>query len=294
MALPPQPRTAISLFSGGGGLDLGLRLAVPSLRTVCYCERDAYAAAVLVARVENADLDQAPVWDDVASFCGQPWRGRVDLIAGGFPCQDISNSGKRAGINGERSGLWREYARIISEVHPRWVFVENVAALTVRGLDRILSDLAALGFDAEWATLRASAIGAPHHRDRLFILAHAISEREPQPSGVVGEIRRRVGDAREAVAHAQSGRLKPWLPDAQRSRRTEAQCDRRHSDEFPPGPRDLSAWMRVLKVRPTLEPAVCRMADGLADRVDRLRVLGNGVVPAQAAAAYRALRARFA
>ena len=100
----------------------------------------------------------------------------VDIICGGFPCQDISVAGKGAGIEGSRSGLWSEYARIISEVRPRYVIVENVAALLGRGLERVLGDLAALGFDAEWHCIPASAVGAPHRRDRVWIVAYAGSE----------------------------------------------------------------------------------------------------------------------
>ena len=165
----------LSLFSGCGGLDLGLRLALPASRVVCCVERDAYAAAVLAARMGEARLDAAPIWSDVTTFDGRPWRGVVDCIAGGFPCQDISNAGQRAGIDGRRSGLWSEFARIIRDVEPRYVFVENVAALVVRGIERVLGDLADLGFDAEWDVFRASDVGAPHQRARLFILAYASS-----------------------------------------------------------------------------------------------------------------------
>ena len=173
---------SIELFAGGGGLALGLHAV--GVRTVCFVEREAYAAAVLAARMEDGFLPPAPVWSDVTTFDGHPWRGVVDLIAGGFPCQDISSAGKRAGIiDGERSGLWREFARIIREVGPRLVFVENVAALVVRGLDVVLGDLAALGFDAEWGVFRASDVGAPHRRERVFILAH----RQGGGFGVVGD-----------------------------------------------------------------------------------------------------------
>lgn len=279
------PATCLSLFSGGGGLDLGLRMAIPSIRTVCYVEREAYAAATLVARMASADLDPAPVWDDVATFDGHPWRGRVDLIAGGFPCQDISCAGMRAGLDGERSGLWREYARLIAEGEPRLVFIENVAALRSRGLDRVLADLAALGFDAEWTTLGARDVGAPHRRERIFILAHADRERQPQPGGTVGEVGRRAGDRGEAVGDADGAGLEG------RSLRDGGRSGERAP--WPPGPEDADGWSRVRRDRPDLEPAVRRVADGLANRVERLRLLGNGVVPAQAAAAWRELWGRL-
>jgi site-specific DNA-cytosine methylase len=168
-----RPFRILSLFSGAAGLDRGIAAAVRDASSVCFVERESYAAGVLATRMEAGDLAPAPIWSDVRTFEGGPWRGRVDCVAGGFPCQDISNAGKREGIEGERSGLWSEFARIIREVGPRFVFVENVGALVVRGLDRVLGDLASLGFDAEWGCFRADEVGAPHRRERLFILAYA-------------------------------------------------------------------------------------------------------------------------
>src|SRR5450756_2936187 len=125
----------ISLFAGAGGLDLALRLAMPDARCVCYVEREVEAVQILAARFADQALDDAPVWSDVSTFDGKPWRGLVDGIAGGFPCQDLSVAGKRGGIKrGNRSGLWFEYARIIREVEPGWVYIENVPGLfTGRG-----------------------------------------------------------------------------------------------------------------------------------------------------------------
>jgi site-specific DNA-cytosine methylase len=166
----------LALFAGVGGLEIGLEIAVPGYRTVCAVERDAYAASVLVARMADKTLEEFPIWDDITTFSGKPWRGKVDIVSGGFPCQDISCAGKQAGIKeGTRSGLWSEFARIIGEVRPRYAFIENVAALASGGLDRVLADLAALGFDAEWLTLAAGEVGAPHKRERVFILAFTAS-----------------------------------------------------------------------------------------------------------------------
>ena len=171
--------TNISLFSGAGGLDLGLRIAIRNLVTVCFVEREAYAAACLVARMEDKALDEAPVWDDITTFDGQRWRGCVDMLSGGFPCQDLSVAGKRAGIDGERSGLWSEFARLVGEIRPRFVFIENVSGLlNNESMRRVLGDLAAFGFNAEWECVRASAVGAPHRRERVFILAMDDSGRE--------------------------------------------------------------------------------------------------------------------
>nr|BDT33743.1 DNA cytosine methyltransferase [Myxococcus sp. MH1] len=293
-----HPRRALELFAGGGGIAHGLKLAVPSLRTVCYVEREAYAAACLVARMEKEELDSAPVWDDVGTFNGIPWRGVVDCVSGGFPCQDISFAGKGAGLEGERSGLWREYARIVAEVRPRFVFVENVAALRSRGLDRVLADLAALGFDAEWICLRASDAGAPHKRERLFLLAHAEHRGEfERPWETWRETTQRpaIGGgperAREGLADAGGVRLEGR--ELHRPASTAALGSHPELPSWPPGRDDLEGWRSVLAGRPDVEPAVCRMADGLAHRIDRLRLLGNGVVPQQAALAYGLLHARL-
>jgi DNA (cytosine-5)-methyltransferase 1 len=169
---------AISLFSGTGGLDFGLSIAAPGIRWLCHVEREAYAAAILAARMEDKTLDAAPVWSDIKTFDGKPWHGKVDFITGGFPCTDLSVAGKQAGINGSASGLWWEFARIICEVQPRWVFIENVPPVLASGPARaVLGELSRLGFDAEWTTLRASEVGASHQRKRVFILAHRTSER---------------------------------------------------------------------------------------------------------------------
>jgi DNA (cytosine-5)-methyltransferase 1 len=146
-------------------------------RIVCAVELDAYARSVLVARQNDGTLEPFPIWDDVCDFDGYRWRGLVDVVSGGFPCQDISSAGRGAGIEGGQSGLWRHMARIVREVRPRFVFVENSPMLTIRGLGRVLGDLAAMGFDARWGVLSAASCGAPHIRERIWIVAHADRER---------------------------------------------------------------------------------------------------------------------
>ena len=155
----------LALFAGAGGGILGGRLL--GWRTVCAVECDAYAASVLVSRQNDGCLPAFPVWDDVRTFDGTRWRGAVDVVSGGFPCQDISAAGKGAGIGGERSGLWREMARIIGEVRPKYAFVENSPMLVVRGLGRVLGDLAEIGYDAAWRVVSAGDCGAPHERSRI-------------------------------------------------------------------------------------------------------------------------------
>lgn len=180
----------LALFAGAGGGILGGHLL--GWRTICAVERDAYAAQVLAQRQNDGALPAFPIWSDVCSFDGRPWRGIVDVVSGGFPCQDISAAGKGAGINGERSGLWREMARIVGEVRPRYVFVENSPMLVGRGLAMVLSDFAELGYDAEWIRLSALDVGAPHTRDRIWILAADSKRSESRvqqcdgPAGRVG------------------------------------------------------------------------------------------------------------
>jgi DNA (cytosine-5)-methyltransferase 1 len=161
----------LALFAGAGGGILGGKLL--GWRTVCGVEIDPAARGVLIARQNDDSLPPFPIWDDIRTFDGREWRGVVDVVSGGFPCQDISIAGRGAGIEGERSGLWVEMARVIREVRPRFAFVENSPILTSRGLGVVLRDLADMGFDARWGVFSACSIGAPHTRERLFIVADA-------------------------------------------------------------------------------------------------------------------------
>jgi len=166
----PRKLALLDLFSGIGGFSLGLERS-GFFRTVAFCEIEPFPRRVL-----KKHWPDIPIYEDVRKLTADALQRdgiAVDAICGGFPCQDISVAGKGAGIEGERSGLWTEYARIIGELRPRVVIVENVAALIGRGLDRVLGDLASLGFDAGWHCIAASAVGAPHRRDRLWIIANA-------------------------------------------------------------------------------------------------------------------------
>jgi len=234
----------LALFAGAGGGILGGKLL--GWRTVCAVECDPYAASVLVARQNDGTLDPFPVWDDVRTFDGTRWRGAVDVISGGFPCQDISAAGKGAGIDGDKSGLWSEMARIVGEVRPRCVFVENSPNLVRRGLARVLGDLAALGYDARWRRLSAVEVGAPHRRDRLWLVATDTN--------------------RDSIRH-----------DEQR------QAVRRHDlrDCGDAKPKHSGGW--------SSKPSMDRVAHGMAHRMDRLKCLGNGQVPAVAARAWELL-----
>jgi DNA (cytosine-5)-methyltransferase 1 len=192
----------LDLFSGIGGFSLGLERA--GMRTVAFCEIGEFQRAVLAKHWPGV-----PCYDDVRTLSADRLRAdgiSVDVICGGFPCQDISLAGKGAGLAGERSGLWREYARLIGELRPRFVLVENVSALLGRGLGDVLGDLAALRYDAEWHCIPASCVGLPHIRDRVWIVADDRSQRKqgfaaPTLPGLYGipwsENERRAADWRE-------------------------------------------------------------------------------------------------
>jgi DNA (cytosine-5)-methyltransferase 1 len=235
----------LALFAGAGGGILGGKLL--GWRTVCAVEREPYAASVLVARQNDGFLPPFPIWDDVCTFDGRPWRGRVDVVSGGFPCQDISTAGKGAGIDGARSGLWSEMARIIREVGPRYVFVENSPMLTSRGLGRVLGDLAAMGYDARWGVLGAVDAGADHERERIWIVAFPVRPRL-EGNHCEHHLRPRSG----SIYSTYGGRKRQW-------------------DDLP-------------------KPYYIRSTDGVAARVDRLKAIGNGQVPAVAALAWNVLK----
>ena len=166
----------LALFAGAGGGILGGSLL--GWRTVCAVEFAEYPRRVLLARQRDGVLPRFPIWDDVRTFDGHDWRGKVDVISGGFPCQDISSAGSGAGITGARSGLWKEFARIISEIRPQEVFIENSNHLRTKGLVVVLQDLASMGYDASWGVLGATAVGAPHLRKRMWIVAHNNNNRQ--------------------------------------------------------------------------------------------------------------------
>ena len=159
----------LHLFAGAGGGILGGMLLGHT--TIAAVEIEPYCQDVLRARQRDGILPEFPIYGDIREFDGRPWRGAVDVVCGGFPCQDISAAGKVAGITGARSGLWKEYARLIGEIRPQFVFAENSPLLRTRGLGVVLQDLAKMGYDARWGVLGAWHVGAPHKRDRMWILA---------------------------------------------------------------------------------------------------------------------------
>ena len=279
----------LALFAGAGGGILGGQLL--GWRTVCAVERNAYAASVLVARQNDRLLPAFPIWDDVCTFDGTAWHGIVDVVSGGFPCQDISAAGKGAGIDGERSGLWKEFARIVCEVRPRFVFVENSPMLTVRGLGRVLGDLAALGYDAEWGVLGANAVGAPHKRDRMWIVAYSECAKRGQECGTRNRLARQycVSQRQEGASGAGGGckNVADTYGSYKHGRGGTLQMGRKRCESAAAknGDAARAEW--------NVEPCVGRVADGVAARVDRLTAIGNGQVPQCAAEAWLRLSARF-
>ena len=170
-----------ALFAGAGGGILGGHML--GWKTVAACEIEDYPRAILLQRQLDGILPRFPVWDDIRTLDGKIWRRKIDIITGGFPCQDISAAGKGAGIDGERSGLWSEMLRVVCEVRPIFVFVENSSMLTSRGLYRVLGDLAEIGYNAEWLVLGADDVGAPHRRKRIWILAYSNESRGNKDTG---------------------------------------------------------------------------------------------------------------
>lgn len=241
----------LDLFSGIGGLTLALSQWV---KPIAYCENNTYAQAVLLSRMQKLELPVAPIWDDITTLVPNVLpRNGVDIISAGFPCQDISVAGHGIGLDGKRSGLFFEIVRLIGELRPRFIFLENVPAITVRGLDRVLLELTALGYDCRWTIVSAAEVGAVHIRERWFLLAHPNSVRLRKECG--SEVR--------------------W-DHAERSRSME--------------PHGASSSGRTTRTPEGLtQPRVDRTGDGLSARVDRHHGLGNAVVPLQARTAFMKL-----
>jgi DNA (cytosine-5)-methyltransferase 1 len=373
----------LSLCSGVGGLDRGVKLALPAARTVCFVEIEAYACEVLASRMEDEALDDAPVWTNLRTFDGRPWRGVVDLVIGGYPCQPFSVAGKRGGSSDPRH-LWPEIRRVLDEVRPVACFFENVPGHVSLGLRDVRCDLQELGYRVEAGLCSAAEVGASHRRQRLFILAvrEAVADdddgaklrleswrrgwadgagasvagdvgealADDDDDGCQGERRGRLLDGeRSPCRYDADGRGGAAVVDAASDGRGEGRTEHEvrsgrdavagagsavgdpddegsqgrglrrcgsalgrpeqlggcvasaetpgcGSDEaphlgrtraaFPPGPDEMSLWADVPE---SAQPSICRLADGLADRVDRLRAAGNGVVPQCAAYAFRLL-----
>jgi len=231
----------LDLFSGIGGLALALE---PWVRPVAYCEIDRFCQRLLIERMRQGRLPAAPIWDDVRTLAAGDLPA-IDVVYGGFPCQDISIAGAGRGLDGERSGLVFEALRLVAELRPSFVFLENTPAIRSRGAAVVVGRLAGLGYDARWDVLAAQDVGAPHRRERWWLLAYAVRERLPIARTRANTASRDRGSAR---SHAE--------------RRIQT-----------------SIW-------DTLDPELCRVFDGVSPKMDRIRALGNAVVPAQAREAF--------
>ena len=279
----------ISLCAGVGGLDLGLHIAEPNYRTVCYVERNSYAAAALVARMADASLAQAPIWDDLRSFDGRPWRGRVHLVTAGYPCQPFSLSGTRKGKDDPRH-LWPEVVRIVREIRPERVFFENVPGHLSLGLQDVAGDLQAMGYRVAARVVSAAEVGASHTRERVFILGHADSQVERQ-SGMYADqpTRDSIQDRPEPNGHPDRIEEPSPILDTALGRAGGRGLEGNDLPLFAPKSDSIAEWRKALKERPDLKPCLHRLDDGLAPWVDRSAAAGNGVVSLAAARAWVAL-----
>ncbi len=344
----------LDLFSGIGGLSLAL---APWVRPVAYCENDRYAQGVLLSRQANGDLPSAPIWEDVTTFPSSNLVGGVDIIYGGFPCQDISIAGAGRGLAGERSGLVFEIFRLIDELRPTFVFLENVPAIRTRGGERVGKELARRGFDCRWTVVSAAEVGAPHLRKRWFLLAYSDGFRrgcEIKPQSELEldlreptQLRNRQRKARPqmgALPHSErnglqvaqhersgegtaTGRRRSANKGGEMAYATSLQPQQGHEragtnhpghsgERALPGQSEVLAdtdsvngrqrhsvaggggerigedeWARLTDGGGgwAIEPDVGRVAHGVPARVDRLRGLGNAVVPLQARTAFARL-----
>lgn len=381
----------LALCAGYGGLELGIERVFDEYRTVCYVEGEAFAAQHLRKKMEEGRLDEAPIWSNVKSFNGEPWRGKVDIISGGFPCQPYSSAGNRMGESDPRD-LWLDFVRIIGEVRPGFLFLENVSNIINLRLREIILDLDLLGYDASWGIVAASDVGAPHQRKRWFCLAvirnadsNGLDEHEPPENGPTVNSNGQLEGHRlenqcgidsnpqrfrsnenqqhtpgreldleglcgvdpnalnpskctnERSIHKQDrdniGRLGEEIPNTNGERSPESwksfkgpngelidghgearEIDRELSNtnsQRTKGVRGINGKPQEERdgkrnINPEdfhgrgfedcwqVEPGMGRLVDGASDWVDKLRILGNGVVPQQAAYALQILGARLA
>ena len=261
----------LALFAGAGGGLLASHLL--GWRTVCAVELDPYCQQILLGRQRDGCLPRFPIWDDVRTFDGRSWRGHVDVISGGFPCQDISAAGQGAGITGSRSGLVYEMLRIVDEVRPTFVFTENSPHLRTKGLATIVERFISMGYVGRVGVLGAGDIGANHERRRMWIVAvssewignaaNLDSMRRLQQERGVLQVGQWFGYGAEQIANTNSKSL----------RQQQGRCE-------------VTDWWRL--------PRFARVDDGVANRMDRVKATGNGQVPGVAAIAWSVLTSDFA
>jgi len=280
----------LDLFSGIAGITVALSSWV---QPVAYCENDRYAQGVLLSRMADGQISLAPIWDDVKTLRAEDLPCSVDIIYGGFPCQDISIAGIGKGLEGERSGLFFEIIRLAKEIKPSFIFLENVPAITTRGGLQVVKAITEIGYDCRWCTLSAAEVGANHRRERWWLLAYSSYERCNNRSDNWEERHVQNAEIREAEKIQQEGNERiirisetcAVFPDPDSEK-----CARLPSGEkkgFPlTGGNNKhifeSKWWET-------EPDVGRVVNGLSNRMDRIKSLGNAVVPFQAREAFKEL-----
>lgn len=264
----------LALCAGGLGLERGIRTVLRGARVVVAVEGEAYAAANMAAAMEAGAVDAAPIWADVCTFDARPWRGVVDLVAGGYPCTPFSSAGLRRGTDDPRH-LWPHFRRIVADIAPALCVFENVPNHLRRGGHEVIGDLQGMGYRVAASLWTAEEVGAPHRRERLFIVAA-----HPDRIDLRHERRGRGGTSGQAAALASDDGAARSLADADGVR--QLQSEGREPDQ-----RGRSLNGGLAGHSWTVEPGVGRVADGVAARSHRLRMLGNGVVPQCAAGAIR-------
>ena len=262
----------LDLFSGIGGISIALE---PWVRTIAYCEQDRFAQSVLLSRMSERKLHKAPIWDDVQTLRGE-MLPQIDIIFGGFPCQDISVAGNGEGLAGKRSGLFYEIIRLTKETRAPFVFLENVPAIRTRGLREVIRAFTEIGYDCRWTCLSAASVGAPHKRERWFLLAHASGK------GLEGH-RRSIGKQKEvsfAGIDVETGEVI--------STNTNSKSE---------GLRQPSQWHKNIESMWIMESHnwddnakfFLRVDNGIRDRPHQVKCLGNSVVPQQVRKAFMIL-----
>ena len=294
-----QAVTHIGLCAGYGGIELGLKRAVPGLRTIALCEIEAFAIANLVSKMEAGLMDPAPIWPDLKTFPWAAFRDRVDILTGGYPCQPFSAAGQRKGKQDPRH-LWPFIADGIRLLRPKCCFFENVEGHISLGLSDVIEDLAGMGYRTTWGIFSASECGAPHQRKRVFILA--VASGLGGASGLSGPFPRHEGQSGEpddgcgeVMADSECSRSSTGRSNARRQEVSQSE----HCNLWPSRPGEQQYAWEPPRVT---QPEVVRNPDGPAsgldyaelcvtcdNRTDELRLLGNGVVPATASLAFRTL-----
>jgi len=291
----------LDLFSGIGGITIAL---APWVKPLAYCENDRYAASVLLSRMRDGFIPQSPIWDDVRTLSGGMVPGPIDIIYGGFPCQDISVAGLGAGLEGKRSGLFFEIMRLVSEINPAFVFLENVPAIRTRGGERVGKELASRGYDCRWGVVSAAEVGAPHLRKRWFLLAAnferiQLRDESRGSDGADSEnktIFRNDGEEK-FMAHSERERRGTNTLESETGRDEIELCSYGLADtaSLRSGPRTGEGSRSRRENDPMrkdwwdVEPNVGRVANGVSARMDRIKGLGNAVVPIQAREAFKRL-----